>query len=84
MLKRAESFGIRRLVRKSSVGGRAAPKSSCSVDSGVSFFFDGFKLKGEELDEPPSSSPKVSFTSLAFLFLRNRFILDSKLSGLFG
>ena len=76
MLNRADSFGISRLVRKSSVDGRAAERSKSGLDSCISFFLDCFK---PNVGDSPSGPPKVS--PFTFLFLRNRFIIGNVSSG---
>jgi hypothetical protein len=79
MLKRAESFGMSKLVRKLSVEGRAIEKSGSGSGSG-SFFLDDFRLKtGVAVCAGPfckSSKASLAF-SFSFLFLRNRFIVGS-------
>lgn len=68
ILNRADNLGINRLVRKLSEEGSAAERSKLGAGSGLASFLDFEMSVGE--------SSTLS-GSLAFLFLRNRFIMGA-------
>lgn len=78
MLNRADNLGIRRLVRKLSVGGSAADRSKSGLGSSTAFFFDDFRLN------PGDVASCSSAGSFAFLCLRNRFIMGGRVEVLRG
>ena len=88
MLNRAERFGINRLVRKSSVSGRAVERSISGFGSGAGCFF---LLKVRDENEGREGTPSVSIegrllpslpSPVDFFLDRKRFIVVAALEEL--
>jgi hypothetical protein len=78
MLKRADSFGINKLVRKSSVEGRALARSSWGSFSGSFFPFFSFE-PNEEIGALLSVTTTSSLAFSFFVLLKRFMVTDEKL-----